>query len=69
MKGENPDKFRVSTFSLSLLFRYFPAKWQISPFFVDNSKEKAYFCILSPLFLRAFFIFYTFAVERKTYRP
>ena len=24
---------------------------------------------LSPLFLRAFFIFYTFAVERKTYRP
>ena len=28
MKGENPDKFRVSAFSFSLLFRHFPAKRQ-----------------------------------------
>ena len=28
MKSGNPDKFRVSAFSLSLLFRYFPDSLQ-----------------------------------------
>ena len=28
MKGGNPDKFRVSAFSLSLLFRHFPDSLQ-----------------------------------------
>ena len=33
MKGGNPDKFRVSAFSLSLLHRHFPANSWILMFF------------------------------------
>ena len=46
MKGGNPDKFRVSTFSLSLLFRHFPANWKITSLFVGFFSSIIYLCIL-----------------------
>ena len=48
MKGENPDKIRFSSFSLSLLFHHFPDNWQNSSLsLVGFLYQKMYICILN----------------------
>lgn len=46
MRAGDPDKFRASAFSFSLLLRHFPANWEITSLFVGFFSSIVYLCIL-----------------------